>query len=58
MGRKIRVLIAIPRDLYARLSRTEDEDKLREFADVEFNPYNRNLNEDELANFIKLYKGC
>ncbi|MEM2028404.1 MAG: hydroxyacid dehydrogenase [Candidatus Bathyarchaeia archaeon] len=58
MGRKIRVLITIPRELYAQLSRMEDEDKLREFADVEFNPYSRNLSEDELADFIKGVDGC
>ncbi|MEM2961205.1 MAG: hydroxyacid dehydrogenase [Candidatus Bathyarchaeia archaeon] len=58
MDEKIRVLVTIPKGLYRRVSRIEDENKLRSFADVTFNPYERNLSEGELADLIKGVDGC
>lgn len=58
MSGKIRVLVTIPRSLYGKISRVEDESKLRGFAEVVFNPYDRNLSEDELAELIVGVDGC
>ncbi|MEM2739692.1 MAG: hydroxyacid dehydrogenase [Candidatus Bathyarchaeia archaeon] len=56
---EIRILVTIPRSLYRRVSRIEDECKLRSFADeVIFNPYDRNLSEDEFAELISGIDGC
>ncbi|MBS7642860.1 hydroxyacid dehydrogenase [Candidatus Bathyarchaeota archaeon] len=58
MNRNVKVLVTIPRGLYRRVSRVDDEEKLRCFADVMFNPYDRNLTEDELAELIRGVDGC
>lgn len=58
MNNKVKVLVTIPRDLYEHISRVEDEEKLKSFAEVIFNPYNRNLNEEELSNLIAEVDGC
>ncbi len=57
-GKRVRVLITIPAELYSKISRTEDEEKLRSFAECVFNPFNRNLNEDELSELIVDIDGC
>lgn len=54
----VRVLVTIPRGLYKQVSRVEDELKLKSFAEVLFNPYDRNLTEDELAELVKGVDGC
>ncbi|MGB9758484.1 MAG: hydroxyacid dehydrogenase [Thermoproteota archaeon] len=58
MSRKVKVLVTIPRELYKLVSRVEDEEKLKSFAEVIFNPYNRNLDEEELSNLIVDVEGC
>jgi phosphoglycerate dehydrogenase-like enzyme len=58
VSRRIRILVTIPRSLYSRISRIEDEEKLKHFAEVVFNPYDRNLSEDELAELIVGVDGC
>ncbi|MEM4680036.1 MAG: hydroxyacid dehydrogenase [Thermofilaceae archaeon] len=55
---KVRVLVTIPLGLYRRVSRVEDEEKLRSFAEVVFNYYDRNLTEDELAELVRGVDGC
>jgi phosphoglycerate dehydrogenase-like enzyme len=57
-GKRVRVLITIPAELYSRISRAGDEEKLRSFAECVFNPFNRNLNEDELSELIVDVDGC
>jgi len=56
--KKVKVLVTIPKRLYKRISRPEDEEKLKSFAEVVFNPYDRNLTEDELAEMIRDIDGC
>lgn len=58
MDKKVKVLVTIPRRLYGQVSRPEDENKLREIAEIIFNPYDRNLSEDELADLIVDIDGC
>ena len=58
MSGKVKVLVTIPKELYKLVSRVEDEEKLKSFAEVTFNPYDRNLNEEELSNFILDVDGC
>lgn len=55
---KPRVLVTIPRSLYKLVSRIEDEEKLKSFAEVSFNPYDRNLTEEELSKLIADIDGC
>lgn len=57
-SRRIKVLVTIPKSLYGKISRVEDEEKLRSFADIIFNPYDRNLTEDELIEIIRGVDGC
>jgi len=57
-GKNVKVLVTIPRSLYKQVSRVEDELKLKGFADVLFNPYDRNLTEDELVELVKSVDGC
>lgn len=54
----LKVLVAVPRGLFALISRPEDEAKLRSFAEVEFNPYDRDLTEHELSELIADVDGC
>ncbi|MCX8162720.1 MAG: hydroxyacid dehydrogenase [Candidatus Bathyarchaeota archaeon] len=58
MKGKVKVLVTIPVSLYRKVSRIEDEEKLRRFADIIFNPYDRNLTEDEFAELIMGVDGC
>ncbi|MBO3753552.1 MAG: hydroxyacid dehydrogenase [Candidatus Brockarchaeota archaeon] len=55
---KIRVLITIPRALYKKVSRVEDEETLKSFSECVFNPLDRNLNEEELSQLIVDVDGC
>jgi len=55
---KAKVLVTIPRGLYDLISRPEDEAKLRSFAEVTFNPYERNFTEGELSELIADADGC
>ncbi len=55
---KIRVLITIPRTLYKKVSRVEDEEALKSFSECVFNPLDRNLNEEELSKLIVDMDGC
>ncbi|MBO3832381.1 MAG: hydroxyacid dehydrogenase [Candidatus Brockarchaeota archaeon] len=55
---KIRVLITIPRALYKKVSRVEDEETLKSFSKCVFNPLDRNLNEEELSQLIVDIDGC
>jgi len=57
-GEWVRVLITIPVELYSKISRVEDEEKLKSFAKCVFNPFNRNLNEEELSKLIVDIDGC
>jgi len=55
---KVRVLITIPRSLYKMVSRAEDEEALKSFAECVFNQLDRNLNEEELSKLIVDIDGC
>ncbi|MCX8183447.1 MAG: hydroxyacid dehydrogenase [Crenarchaeota archaeon] len=57
-GEKIRVLVTIPRSLYKKVSRVEDEEMLKSFAECVFNQLDRNLNEEELSELIVDIDGC
>ncbi|MBO3757786.1 MAG: hydroxyacid dehydrogenase [Thermoproteota archaeon] len=55
---QVKVLITIPSNLYKLVSRDEDEEELRSFAECIFNPFNRNLSEEELSKLIADVDGC
>jgi len=54
----VRILVTIPKNLLRLVSRPEDLERLRSFADVIFNPYERNLTEEELSRMIRGVDGC
>lgn len=51
-------MVTVPRGLYNLISRPEDEAKLKSFAEVTFNPYERDFTEGELSGLIDDVEGC
>ncbi|MCD6509073.1 MAG: hydroxyacid dehydrogenase [Thermoprotei archaeon] len=54
----VRILVTIPVNLLKVVSRPEDLEKLESFAEVIFNPYERDLTEEELSRLIRGVDGC
>lgn len=57
-NRRVKVLIAIPKENFEKVSKIEDEEELKSFAECIFNPLNRDLSEEELSNLIADVDGC
>ncbi|RLF01616.1 MAG: hydroxyacid dehydrogenase [Thermoprotei archaeon] len=55
---RVRVLVTVPRPLLEEISRSEDLERLEEFADVMYNETGRNLREEELAELIEEFDAC